>query len=110
MKLLIVFCFIDYLLGLMVLLVKGSTSKGVMSSKVMGMGIAKKVCYITLAFVAYLIDSRFNVTGMYNFVTIGFVISEGISILETARECGVTCAPLERYFTEKKNESEEKNS
>lgn len=108
MKLLIMFSFIDYLLGLMTVLIKGSTSKGVLSSKVMGAGIAKKVCYITLSFVAYVIDSKMGVTGMYNFVTIGFIIAEGISILETCRTCGVTCEPLERYFNEEKNKREEK--
>lgn len=107
MKLYLIFAGIDYLLGTTTALVKGGTSKGKVSSKIMTNGIIKKLCCSVLILVAYLIQREMNVEGLYSLVSTGFVISEGLSILETCHKNGVTCAPLEHFFEERNDTFEE---
>ena len=103
MKLYLIFAGIDYLLGLATALIRGGTSKGKVSSKIMTSGIIKKVCCMVLILVAYLIQKEMHVDGVYSLVAYGFCISEGLSILETCHNNGVTCAPLEHFFESEEN-------
>lgn len=106
MELYLIFAGIDYLLGLLTAILKGETKKGNVSSKVMTNGIIKKVCCMVLILVAWIIQNEMGIPEIYSMVYIGFVISEGLSILETCHDNGVTCKPLEHFFESKSKDTE----
>lgn len=105
-ELYIIFAGIDYLLGLITALVKGRTSKGNVSSKIMTGGIIKKICCVSLIAVSYLIEKELGVVGIYSMAAYSLCISEGLSILETCHNNGVACKPLEHFFESEGEENE----
>lgn len=99
----IIFAMIDYLLGTLVAFA-GKSKKGNPKSHIMKDGIIRKVCCVVLIFIAWIIENEMKVVGLYSMVVYGFVISEGISILEICHSCGVKSDILDKWFSDNKGE------
>ena len=74
-------------------------------------GIMKKMLYLVIAAVAYIIDSTLCLSGVVRNLVIGFLVgNEGISILENCAECGLPIPPkLLEVFSQLKNNMNEKD-
>lgn len=92
METLIIFMILDYLTGIICAAVfkkSKKTENGSLESKVGWKGLAKK-CYILLfVLIAHRLDLALDVEYVKTTVIIGFVINEGLSIIENAGLIGI---------------------
>lgn len=86
---LIAFLVIDYVTG-----VAAAVLTKELSSRTGIKGIIKKVLFLAVVSVAYIIDTALNLSGVIRNIVIGFLVAnEGLSILENCARCGVPLPP-----------------
>nr|DAD69039.1 MAG TPA: holin [Siphoviridae sp. ctFiA6] len=95
LRTLIIFMIIDYITGMMVagLFNKSKKSEhGSLSSAAGWKGLAKKVSTVFMIVVAFHLDRVLKVDYIRNAVCVGFIVNEGLSILENYSLMGGTGA------------------
>jgi toxin secretion/phage lysis holin len=106
-QVLIIAIAIDYLTGIM-----KAISKKELNSYIGWKGFMKKIAMMMGIIIAYQFECLFSVEGLRNVVAYGFVVNEGISILENMNELGVKIPALRKFlkkFKDKEGDDDESN-
>ena len=104
---LVIVIVIDYLTGIM-----KAISKKELNSYIGWKGFMKKVAMMLGIIIAYQFECLFAIEGFRNVVAYGFVVNEGISILENMDELGVKIPALRKFlkkFKDKEGDNDESN-
>ena len=95
---------IDYLTGIMKAIVKKE-----LNSYIGWKGFMKKVAMMLGVIIAYQFECLFTIEGLRNVVAYGFVVNEGISILENMDELGVRIPALRKFLKKFKDKEDEEH-
>ena len=99
MTTLAIFCLLDFATGLLLAFAfkkSTKTKSGKLSSSECVKGITRKVIIFVIICVAYRVQLILAITYLRDGVVIGFIVSEGISILENTGRMGIKSELLEK--------------